>query len=485
MSVYSYARISTDMQSESSIDDQHRICRDYAKKQGWKLAAKFDDIGISGAAFGNRPGVREALAVLKTGDVLLVCDLSRLSRSSDLSPALDRLKHRGARCIGVQDGYDSESRSGRLQAGLSGIMSAEFRSMIGDRTRAALEYRARDGRATGGKAFSDPKLVKEIFQRFAGGESLKRIASDLNARNIPSPGAAWKARSNPRGKWLVSALHALLKNEIYIGRKIWNKCQMVKDPDTGKRIRRERPESDWIVTKCEPLIDRPTWDAAQRRFKTLSPHSRAQKFLLSGILECAVCGSKLVIAGGIERRYRCGTNAQGGVHACTNARTFPQQAAEDAIMEDVQAKCLSPAAIAEGIKALKLERAKVERAPVVPNRELLELERLVSLGILTPEVAAPSIAAAKIKSDLTVEAAPVVPLWPSDKAWRESVKGVRTILAGDDVPAARDALRELVGTIPCTPDNAQRGVYLSWSTGSALIRTGTDRVRFCGSGGRI
>jgi site-specific DNA recombinase len=192
---------------------------------------------------------------------------------------------------------------------------------------------------------------------------------------------------------------------------------VLKEPDTGKRLRRERPESEWIITKCEALIDRFTWDAAQRRFKTLSPHSRAQKYLRSGILECAVCGSKLVIAGGKERRYRCGANAAGGAHACTNARTFPQQRAEDAILEDIQARFLSDAAIAEGVKALKEERANVERAPAAPpNRELQELERMVSLGILTAEVAAPSIAAAKLKSATAVQAPAVVPLWPSAKA---------------------------------------------------------------------
>jgi hypothetical protein len=66
----------------------------------------------------------------------------------------------------------------------------------------------------------------------------------------------------------------------------------------------------------------------------------------------------------------------------------------------------------------------------------------------------------------------------------------RDIIAGDDVAAARDKLRGLVegGTIPCEPANAEGGVfmaYMSWGTGSVLIRTGTDRVRFCGSGGRI
>jgi site-specific DNA recombinase len=55
MHVYSYARISSDMQAESSIDDQHRVCRNYAAKLGWVIHAEFSDVGISGAALGNRP----------------------------------------------------------------------------------------------------------------------------------------------------------------------------------------------------------------------------------------------------------------------------------------------------------------------------------------------------------------------------------------------------------------------------------------------
>src|SRR5690606_15225566 len=132
-------------------------------------------------------------------DVLLVMDLSRLSRSQDLPGMLLRLRHRGVRVIGVQDGFDSESRTARMQAGLSGIMSEEFRTMIADRTRSALEMRATDGRPTGGKAYDDPAIVREIFQRFADGESLRSIANDLNRRGVPSPGAGWKPRARPRG----------------------------------------------------------------------------------------------------------------------------------------------------------------------------------------------------------------------------------------------------------------------------------------------
>src|SRR5690242_20511365 len=120
-----YARYSTDKQTESTIEDQLRVCREFAAGRAWSIGGEFVDRGISGAAMGNRPGLQSALAQLGTGEVLLVNDLSRLSRSQDLAPLLLRLRHRGVRVLGVQDGYDSDARTARMQAGLSGIMSEE------------------------------------------------------------------------------------------------------------------------------------------------------------------------------------------------------------------------------------------------------------------------------------------------------------------------------------------------------------------------
>jgi len=109
-----YARFSTDRQAEASITDQLRICREYAERQGWQVVAEHTDEGISGAALGNRPGANAALVELAASDVLIVCDLSRLSRSQDLAPLLSRLRHRGVRVVGVQDGFDSDSRTARM-----------------------------------------------------------------------------------------------------------------------------------------------------------------------------------------------------------------------------------------------------------------------------------------------------------------------------------------------------------------------------------
>jgi site-specific DNA recombinase len=96
MRVYTYARYSTERQTEASIVDQQRRCHLYAVSRGWAVIADFTDEGISGAALGNRPGFQQAMAALQAGDVLLAADLTRLSRSQELAPLLDRLRFRGA-----------------------------------------------------------------------------------------------------------------------------------------------------------------------------------------------------------------------------------------------------------------------------------------------------------------------------------------------------------------------------------------------------
>jgi site-specific DNA recombinase len=204
--------------------------------------------------------------MVEAGDVLLVADLTRLSRSQELAPLLDRLRFRGVRVIGVLDGFDSDSPQARMQAGLSGLMSDELRAGIRARTHSALKMRAENNRSTGGKLYgydnggnvieAEGAIVREIFERTAAGESMRTIANDLNARDVPSPGAKWN-RSERRhdGRWLVSVLNAMLQNERYIGRLVWSKSQWVKDPDTGKRIRRDRPESEWTVTECPALVE--------------------------------------------------------------------------------------------------------------------------------------------------------------------------------------------------------------------------------------
>lgn len=483
-----YARYSTDRQNDTSIADQLRVCREYAARKGWTVTAEHADEGISGTALGNRPEVLSLLKSAMSGhlDALIVIELWRLARSEDLPQVIRRLKFRQVLVIGIQDGFESTARTARMQAGMAGMMGAEFCEMVSLRTHSALEMRAKNGQATGGKAYENPEVVKEIFTRFAAGESMKAIASDFNRRGEPSPGAEWKARARPRGNWQISTLHTMLHNERYIGRLVWNKSQWVKDPDTGKRIRRERPQSEWIVKTCDRMVDDETWRRVQSRFVVRRGKGGGPRWLLSGILECAECSGKMIIMGGDQHRYICGTNHSSGEHACANGSTFPRETAERLILAPVMDDLLSPAAIAEGVRMMREERAAPPK-PEPPDRELLELERLVKMGVLSADTAGPSIAEARRKAEARRRAEPI-PLspWPTERAWRDTVASMREILTGADITAAREVLKQLIGPARCRPavnghvvvELTTRHVLLATSSRS---RTGTDDRRVCGS----
>lgn len=56
-----YARFSTDQQSAASIEDQLRLCREYAERQGWTVVESYSDRAISGASL-LRPGIQALMA---------------------------------------------------------------------------------------------------------------------------------------------------------------------------------------------------------------------------------------------------------------------------------------------------------------------------------------------------------------------------------------------------------------------------------------
>jgi site-specific DNA recombinase len=475
-----YARFSTDRQSETSATDQLRACAEYADARGWPVISKDTDEGISGAAIGNRPSFLRVLKLAEAGDVILVTDLLRLARSQDLAPMLSRLKFRGVRIIGIQDGFDSNSRTARMQAGMSGMQSEEYLAMVKDRTWLALESRAKSGRPTGGKAYDNPAIVREIFQRFADGESLRAIASDLNTRDVPSPGATWKRTKRRKdGRWLNSTLHELIKNERYAGRIIWNKSQWVKNPDTGMRLRRPRPREEWITTHCEPVIDEITWKRAQAKFRTHNNPGGARRYLLSGLLICGSCGCKMTVMGGSQHRYGCPSFHAGGPAACPNNRTVPRKLAEELILKPVQEDLLSMEACKAGVQDWR-QALTVDAKP--EPTELTTLEKLVRDGVLSAEVAAPSIAEARRKAQ---EARDHDPLpfrrQPTAAEWRAAVEGITEILTGEDILAARDTLRELIGDIVCRPDGDHMVAELT--ARQLFLATGTGR--WLGSGGPL
>lgn len=83
-----YTRVSTDEQAESGLGlaAQLRACKAKANELGANEILTFTDAGVSGSTeIANRPGLAEALAVVKRGDVVIVAKRDRVARDMFLS----------------------------------------------------------------------------------------------------------------------------------------------------------------------------------------------------------------------------------------------------------------------------------------------------------------------------------------------------------------------------------------------------------------
>lgn len=520
-----YSRFSTDRQTDSSIADQVRVCSEYAQREGMQVTELFEDQGISGAAIGNRPSVirmREA-ALARRFDVLLVMDLSRLSRSqADLPKLIDQLAAKGVRTIGVQDGYDSARKGHKLQAGLHGILGEAFREMVKDRTYAALESRAKDRRPTGGRAYGyiaasqsatgvvsindrEAEIVREIFQRFAEGETCFAIAKSLNARGVPSPGSTWNRTQRRAAGWMRSAIRSMLKNPLYKGQVIWNTSEWVKDPDTGKRTRVARPASEWIQHSNAELriVTAALWARAQARTRDQNDErlkaGGKPRYLLSGLLRCDVCGSHYIIAD--SKSYSCSGYLNG--RACSNSTRVRRAQAEAVLLEGLRGGLLAPDRIEKLVGQIRAAAAEQERKNAVnvtsAPKELTDLDaRIARLRErmrrgdpdMTADELQHTIELAEAKRSEIIErqpaakhAANVERLLPQAaklaREWLEAaMRGSAPVS-----PRARPMLRDLFGgQIRLAPGAEPGSLWAAYQLHPGVLLRGTGTY---GSGGRI
>lgn len=62
--------------------------------------------------------------------------------------------------------------------------------------------------------------------------------------------------------------YGILWNDLYDGKRIWNRVRMVRDPETGKRVSRTNPGSEWQIEAAEHLrIVPPATFAAVRKLR--------------------------------------------------------------------------------------------------------------------------------------------------------------------------------------------------------------------------
>lgn len=516
-----YARYSTDRQSESSIDDQARVCRHRAASEGWTVVVQHGDDGVSGSTpvAGRRGGTALlADALARRFDVLLLEGLDRLSRDMVESERIvRRLEHAGIRIVGVSDGYDSTSSSRKLHRGMRGILNEVYLDDLRSKTHRGLAGKVERGFSAGGRSFgyrtravdgghrleideSQAAVVREIFARYGrDGWSPQRIAHDLNTRGIPSPRG---------GSWAVSAIYGspakgsgILNNELYAGRVVWNRSQWIKDPDTGARVRTDRPRSEW-QTEDRPelrIVDAGTWAAVRARMDRPRVEggpgkSPLPRTLFGGMLRCARCGGAMVATD--ARRYGCAAAKDRGPAVCAGTHVL-RKAADERLLSVVREEFLAPEALLEAQRVISEVAGDRARAGRAADRQAAarigeldaEIGRLVdaiaAVG-LSPAIQARLQAAESERARIVdqQQAAsrqrPAADVGRALLAYRQAVMRIEEALSGDR-DSARAMLAELLGTVTVERRGAEVWATLETIAPAQLMLAGAQMGSVAGA----
>ena len=145
-----YARFSSELQQEASIEDQIRNCHRIIRDQGWEFAGEYTDPGISGATT-LRPGYQALVddARREKFDVVVCEGLDRLSRDQETVAGLYKI----LTFLGISIFTSAEGEITELHIGFKGTMNAMFLRDLAIRTHRGLEGRIHKGRSGGGRAY--------------------------------------------------------------------------------------------------------------------------------------------------------------------------------------------------------------------------------------------------------------------------------------------------------------------------------------------
>ena len=446
-----YARFSSEKQSPLSIDDQVRKCREYAEPRGWSILDShvYSDEAISGAT-DDRLGLRRMLAAAtskeKPFDVVLVDDTSRISRTlKDSFTIHDELRFAGVRLVFVSQGIDTDSEQAEVLLATHGIVDSLYLKELGKKVHRGVEGKALNGLHTGGRCFGyrnvpiedatrvdqhgrplitgvrlevredQAAIVRRIFEMYAGGNSLQKIAKQLNAEKVVSP---QPQKGRVSRSWCPSSIRTILRNERFHGRVVWGKTVKVRSK-SGKRIYKRTTADKWVVREIpeQRIVSEELWDSVQARIEIVKQvygeigrkggmqgRSVSSPYLFSGLLKCSECGANISIVSGRWRGrsdvvYGCPQNTFRGTSVCTNSVRVFRRALEEGLLDGLQEQIMRPEAVEyvldnfEGqlLKALdnlggELDRMHRRKAEL--EREVSNLAQVVAQGDFSPALRA-------------------------------------------------------------------------------------------------
>jgi hypothetical protein len=321
---------------------------------------------------------------------------------------------------------------------------------------------------------------------FAEGQSPIAIAKALNGEGVAGPqGQAWRD-TTIRGHALRGT--GLLRNELYVGRQVWNRMHFMKDPATGKRISRMNPASDWVVQDIPELriVPADLWDAVQQRLTGIREASGANKpervpfwekrrarTLLTGKLVCGECGGAFAAVG--KDLLACTAARRQGT--CGNRAGIRRPILDSLILDALKARLMDPDLVALFISEFTQEwnRTQAESSAQLASRQreldgvqrrLAGLIDAIADGLRAPGLQQKLDDLERRKADLERElAAPVKPqiaLYPRlAELYHAMVRDLHKALEDKvDGTAPLEAVRGLIDRVVLSPAPDGKGLEI-------------------------
>lgn len=339
-----YCRLSREdedrAEESESIVNQRSLLTKYASERGWQVYDTYCDEDYSGAD-GDRPAFLRMLKDAEAGrfGIILCKTQSRFTRDMEL---VEKYIHRafpawGIRFVAACDGADTEVRGNKKARQINGLVNEWYLEDLSENIRMVLDHKRSEGQYIGGSALfgykKDPGnksrlvideeaaiIVRRIYSLSIGGMGAMSIAQTLNDGGIPNPTYYKKGTGTPL--WSRGTVQKILKNEMYTGTMVQGRRR--KESYKSKRIM-DVPEAQWIRVENthEPIIDRETFDAAQkvRRLRSKTG-KKGENYPLAGLIRCMDCGGAMTktsngYKGGELVYLRCRRSMLGKNSGCT------------------------------------------------------------------------------------------------------------------------------------------------------------------------
>ena len=316
---YIYTRVSTVIQVDGfSLDAQEEEIRAFAKMRKINIVGKYSDEGKSGKNAEHRPEFIRMMDDIRSKKdnikYVLVFKLSRFARNtSDTAKYLQELASFGVGLIGVKDGIDTSTSTGKMIANIMGAVAEMELENIHEQTLAGRQQKARSGLWNGAQAPygyalenkalvinpSEAEIVKEIFHLYVEeGMSIRYITKKLNDENVQR-----EQRGNTRfSSFTERTVRMILKNPVYAGKIAYgrrhtvkvegtnNETKVVKQEDKSKIIivdgMHQAIVTDEIFSKAEAQLSK---NAAHRKTRSDSK----TVYPLTGLIRCPDCGKNI------------------------------------------------------------------------------------------------------------------------------------------------------------------------------------------------